>query len=85
MKKTFAELSRKLEEHSHKRQATEEALRRARDTVASLQLEERSLQDRHAAAKAELESLHQAASQLNEPGFGVRLNPDCPLDRPYPH
>ena len=26
-----------------------------------------------------------AASELNRPGFGVRLNPDCPLDRPYPH
>jgi len=26
-----------------------------------------------------------AASELDRPGFGVRLNPDCPLDRPYPH
>ncbi|MBM0104755.1 L-rhamnonate dehydratase [Steroidobacter sp. S1-65] len=25
------------------------------------------------------------ASELDRPGFGVRLNPDCPLHRPYTH
>ena len=25
------------------------------------------------------------ASMLDQPGFGVRLNPDCALHRPQPH
>jgi L-rhamnonate dehydratase len=25
------------------------------------------------------------ASVLDKPGFGVRLNPDCKLNRPYTH
>lgn len=25
------------------------------------------------------------ASALDKPGFGVRLNPDCALSRPYEH
>jgi len=65
LKKSFADVSRQREEQSQKRQATEEALRRAREAAASLQLEERGLQDRVSAAKEELQNLHHTASQLN--------------------
>ena len=66
LKKSFEELTRERQEQSQKRQATEEALLRAREAAASLQLEERSIQDRLTTAKEELQNLHQVASQLND-------------------
>ena len=66
MKKTYEELSRKRQDEHQKRQTTEEALRRAREAAAALQLEERSYQDRLATANNELKNIDQTANQLNE-------------------
>ncbi|MCL2378118.1 MAG: chromosome segregation protein SMC [Defluviitaleaceae bacterium] len=65
LKTTYETLTGQRKEQHQKRHATEEALRKAREAAASLQLEERSQQDRLAAANKELEALNQAASQLN--------------------
>ncbi|MCL2528119.1 MAG: chromosome segregation protein SMC, partial [Defluviitaleaceae bacterium] len=66
LKKDYEALAQSQQSHTQKRQATEEALRRARETAASLQLEERSLQDRLAQAKEGLHDLHQTANTFEE-------------------
>jgi len=66
MKKTYDTLTRQRQEQHQKRQATEEALRRAREAAVSLQLEERNLQDRLTAANNELQNLNQTAKRLND-------------------
>ncbi|MCL2572604.1 MAG: chromosome segregation protein SMC [Defluviitaleaceae bacterium] len=66
LRKDFESLSHQQQSHQQKRQATEEALHRARDTASALQLEERNAKDKLAEAKAALHDLHQAANTYNE-------------------
>jgi len=66
LSKDFEALTSKLQSHTQKRQATEEALNRAREAAAALQLEERNLQERLAQAKENLHDLHQAANSFED-------------------
>jgi len=66
LEKEFASLSKQQQSLSDKRQATEEALHRARDAAATIALEEQGLKDKLATAKAALLDLHQAGNSYED-------------------
>jgi len=66
LKNNVADMATQYESQTQKRQATEEALHRARDAAAAIKLKESNLQDKLTLVKNELHHMHQQANTYNE-------------------